>query len=113
MVGGNQSQQTQQVSSATAHIKTRSEKQEHLVQLLQMSLSEKISEKASAISEREREKEREEGGSESPSPSSTGSSGGEVAGEYVLYTEDDTHSSKDSGMYMYTCLSQVTVGVSS
>ena len=94
-----QPQQTSKDTSATP-IKTRTEKQERIVRMLQMSLSEKISEKLAAMSGGggDEGKKGEEGNERSPSPTSTVSSSGEVEGAYSLYTDDDDGSqSGDDG----------------
>lgn len=82
--------------TSSVPIKTRTEKQERLAKLLQLSLSEKISEKIAAVGA-EGEGEREEGSDRSPSPSSTVSSSGEVEGVYTLYTDEGSQSSDESG----------------
>ena len=74
-----------------APIKTRTEREDRIARLLQMSLSEKISEKFTALSGGEGD--GEEG--RTPSPVSTVSSSGEVEGVYTLYTPDRSQSSDD------------------
>ena len=79
-------------------IKTRTEKQDRFVRILQRSLSEKISEKFAAIPLDLRDDDGEN--IYSPSPSSTVSSSGEVEGIYTLHSDEGTTSSdndNDSG----------------
>ena len=86
-----QSQATKDASSAP--IKTRTEKQDRIARMLQISLSEKISEKLAAVLGGGGE--GEEGSERSPSPCSTVSSSGEVEGVYTLYTDEASQSSDD------------------
>ena len=88
---GPQAPATSGKDASTIPIKTRTEKDDRIVKMLQMSLSEKISEKLSAVAAM---KDKEEG-SEPPSPCSTVSSSGEVEGVYTLYTDEGTQSSDD------------------
>ena len=78
--------------ASTIPVKTRTEKDDRIVRMLQLSLSEKISEKLSAVAA---SKDKDEGSERSPSPCSTVSSSGEVEGVYTLYTDEGTQSSDD------------------
>ncbi len=80
---------------SSAPIKTRTEKEDRMAKLIELSWSEKISEKIAAGG---KEGENEEEGSErTPSPVSTISSSGEVEGAYTLYTSDGSQTSDVSG----------------
>ena len=90
--GGSSSSTRLTLGAGGAPIKTRSERDDQIVQQLMHSMSEKISSPhAKPTTDEEPNEER---GKRSPSTSSTVSSSGVVAAEYVICTDEELTSGK-------------------